>query len=201
MDVTLQVGDIQQRIEVTGEAAILETTTSHMSNVVTEATLRELPLNGRDLFQLTALQTGVLPTTNAGPSPWSEGGITKAAVQGSRPTMNNFTLDGADINDPGFNIYPGGPAGAQLGVEAVKEFRVLLNTYSAEYGRNAGANVQFVTKSGTNDLHGSLFEFHRNAALDARNFFDPTTKPPFTRNQFGVTLGGADREEQDLLLC
>ena len=190
VDVTLQVGDIQQRIEVTGEAAILETTTSHMSNVVTEATLRELPLNGRDLFQLTALQTGVLPTTNAGPSPWSEGGITKAAVQGSRPTMNNFTLDGADINDPGFNIYPGGPAGAQLGVEAVKEFRVLLNTYSAEYGRNAGANVQFVTKSGTNDLHGSLFEFHRNAALDARNFFDPTTKPPFTRNQFGVTLGG-----------
>lgn len=191
VDVTLQVGDIQQRVEVTGEAALVETTTSQMSNVVTENTLRQLPLNGRDLFQLTQLQTGVLPTTNAGPSPWSEGGITKAAVQGARPTMNNFTLDGGDINDPGFNVYPGGSAGVQLGVEAVKEFRVLLNTYSAEYGRNAGANIQLVTRSGTNELHGSIFEFHRNGALDARNFFDPTHGTPlFIRNQFGATLGG-----------
>ncbi len=196
VDVTLQVGDIQQKVEVTGGVELLETTTAHMSSVVTETTLRELPLNGRDLFQLTELQTGVLPTTNAGPSPWAEGGITKAAVQGARPTMNNFTLDGGDINDPGFNVYPGGSAGAQLGVEAVKEFRVLLNTYSAEYGRNAGANVQFVTKSGTNELHGSLFEFHRNAVLDARNFFDPSTIPPFIRNQFGATFGGPIRKNK-----
>lgn len=116
--------------------------------------------------------------------------MTKDAAQGARPTMNNVTLDGGDINDPGYNIPPGGPAGVQLGVEAVREFRVVLNSFSAEYGRNGGANVQFVTKSGTNSLHGSAFEFFRNAALDAANFFDKLGKPGFQRNQFGATLGG-----------
>ncbi|AXC14815.1 Oar protein [Acidisarcina polymorpha] len=190
VDADLPVGSVEQQIVVTEAGPILETTTSQMSTVVSANILRELPLNGRDLFQLTLLQPGVLPTTNAGPSPFSEGGITKAAVQGSRPTMNNFNLDGGDINDPGFNTYPGGPAGVQLGVEAIREFRVLLNTYSAEYGRNAGANIQLVSRSGTNEFHGSVFDFVRNSALDARNYFDLSQIPSFTRNQFGGALGG-----------
>jgi hypothetical protein len=190
VDVALEVGEVHQEIFVTGDAPVLETTSGHMSNVVTGSVLRDLPLNGRDLFQLVTLETGVIPSTNAGPNPWADGGIAKVSVQGTRPTMNNITLDGGDINDPAFNVPPGGPSGAQLGVDAVREFRVLLNTYSAEFGRNAGANVQLVTRSGTNQLHASLFEFLRNAAFDAPNYFDVGGIPPFTRNQFGATLGG-----------
>lgn len=188
-DITLQIGDLHQQIVVNDETSMVDTTKAGMSGVVTASKLRELPLNGRDLWQLTQLQPGVQPSTNAGPSPFSEGGITKASVQGTRPTMNNNTLDGGDINDPGFNVYPGGPAGVQIGVEAIQEYRVLLNTYSAEYGRNAGANVQMVSRSGSNDWHGSLYEFVRNAALDAKNYFDAGAIPSFSRNQFGVTLG------------
>jgi outer membrane receptor protein involved in Fe transport len=190
LDATLEVGSTTEEFTIVGEAPLVETTTAQMSSVVTATGLSELPLNGRDLFQLTELQTGVAPSTNGGSSLWSEGNMSKASAQGTRPTMNNVTLDGGDINDPGYNVPPGGPAGAQLGVEAVREFRVVLNTYSAEYGRNGGANVQFVTKSGTNNLHGSVFEFFRNAALDATNYFDTLGKPAYERNQFGVTLGG-----------
>jgi hypothetical protein len=190
VDLTLQVGELREKVEVSGQPSLLESASSELSGVVTDKTLRELPLNGRDLFQLTLLQTGVLPTTNAGPNPFAEGGTSKAAVQGARPTMNNITLDGGDINDPAYNTPPGGVAGVQLGVDGIEEYRVLLNSYSAEFGRNAGANVQYVTKSGTNEIHGSLFEFLRNAALDARNFFDLGRVPPFIRNQFGGTVGG-----------
>jgi hypothetical protein len=190
LDATLEVGTINEEVTIAGATPLIETTTAQMSSVVTATGLSELPLNGRDLFQLTELQTGVVPSTNGGSSLWSEGDMSKASAQGARPTMNNVTLDGGDINDPGYNVPPGGPAGAQLGVEAVREFRVVLNTYSAEYGRNGGANVQFVTKSGTNRLHGSVFEFFRNAALDAANYFDTFGKPTYERNQFGGSLGG-----------
>ena len=191
LDARLEVGSVNEEVTVTALPPMVETTTAQMSSVVTETGLTQLPLNGRDLFQLTQLQTGVAPSTNGGISLWSEGNMTKASAQGARPTMNNVTLDGGDINDPGYNIPPGGPSGAQLGVEAVLEFRVLLNSYAAEYGRNGGANVQYITKSGTNNLHGSLYEFVRNAALDAANYFDkPGEKPGLQRNQFGVSTGG-----------
>ena len=190
VDLTLQVGEISQKVVVNAQASVLESASSDLSSMVTQTTLRSLPLNGRDLFQLTLLQAGVLPTTNAGPNPFAEGGTAKAAVQGARPTMNNLTLDGGDINDPAYNTPPGGVAGVQLGVDGIEEYRVLLSGYSAEFGRSAGANVQYVTKSGTNEFHGSVFEFLRNAALDARNFFDIGRVPPFVRNQFGATLSG-----------
>jgi len=137
LDATLEVGSTNnEELTIVGETPLVETTRAQMSNVVTATGLSELPLNGRDLFQLTELQTGVAPSTNGGSSLWSEGNMSKASAQGTRPTMNNVTLDGGDINDQGYNVPPGGPAGAQLGVEAVREFRVILNTYSAEYGRN-----------------------------------------------------------------
>jgi hypothetical protein len=191
LDASLEVGSATDQVTINGLPPLIETTNAEMSGVVTSTALSDLPLNGRDLFQLTELQTGVNPSTNGGSSLWSEGNMSKASVQGSRPTMNNITLDGGDINDPGYNIPPGGPAGAQLGVEAVREFRVLLNSYSAEYGRNGGANIQYITKSGTNHLQGSLYELLRNDVLDAANYFDlPHDKPSFQRNQFGATLGG-----------
>jgi hypothetical protein len=191
LDASLEVGSATEQVKIDGQPPLIETTTAAMSSVVTTTALSDLPLNGRDLFQFTMLQPAVNPSTNGGSSLWSEGNMSKAAVQGARPTMNNVTLDGGDINDPGYNIPPGGPAGAQLGVEAVREFRVLLNSYSAEYGRNGGANIQYVTKSGTNHLQVSLYELLRNGALDAANYFDlPHEKPAFQRNQFGATLGG-----------
>ena len=196
MDFELSVGEAKQAITVTGEPQQVETSTGQVSSVVNSRTLSELPLNGRDLFGLTLLQPGVVPDTNAGGNQFAMGNIFKGATQGTRPSMFNITSDGADINDPGFNIPPGGPAGVQLGVEATEEYRVLTNAYDAEYGRNAGANVQYVTKSGTNELHGSLYEFIRNSDLDARNYFDVNPIPEFRRNQFGASVGGPIKKNQ-----
>lgn len=189
IDLNLEVGAVYQSITVTSATPLFDITDAQVSGVVTERTLSQLPLNGRDLSQLITLQVGVAPTTTAGPNPFTKGPITKVAVNGTRPTMTNNTLDGGDINDPGFNIPPGGTAGVQLGVDAIQEYRVILNPYDAQYGRNAGGNVQYVTKSGTNQWHGSLYEYLRNSDLDARNYFD-TSKPEFIRNQFGAAFGG-----------
>jgi hypothetical protein len=190
VNISLTVGSSEQTVTVTEATTQVETTTAQISNLVTERTLEQLPLNGRDLFSLTLLEPGVVPTTNAGTNNWAVGVGAKAASQGTRLTMSNVTSDGSDINDPGFNIPPGGPAGVQLGVEATEEFRVVTSPYNAEYGHTAGANVQYVTKSGTNELHGSLYEFLRNSAFDARNYFDVPKIPHFERNQFGMSLGG-----------
>jgi hypothetical protein len=195
LDLKLEIGPAREVVDVREQTELVERQNAELSNVVTGSTLRELPLNGRDLFQLTLLETGVIPTGGSG-NPFAEGATSKAAVNGARPTMNNINLDGSDINDPAYNTPPGGVTGVQLGVEAIQEFRVLLHNYGAEFGRNAGANVQLVTKSGTNQFHGSLFEFHRNAAFDARNFFDQGPVPPFARNQFGATLGGPIRKNR-----
>ena len=189
LNFALQIGSASESITVEGGAPLLETTNAQVSGLVSGRTLTELPLNGRDLSHLIELQVGVAPSTSAGPSPISKGSVGKVAVNGTRQTMTNSTLDGADINDPEFGVPPGGVSGTQLGVEAIQEYRVVLNPYDAEYGRNAGANVQYATKSGTNNWHGSVYEFFRNSVLDARNFFD-LTKPGFVRNQFGLTAGG-----------
>lgn len=186
----LTVGVTKEAITVVGDVQQIETASGQVSSVVNTRTLSELPLNGRDLFGLTLLQPGVVPDTSSGTNPFAMGNFFKGASNGARPSMFNITSDGSDINDPGFNIPPGGPAGVQLGVEATQEYRVLTNAYDAEYGRNAGANVQYVTKSGTNDIHGSLYEFLRNSDLDARNYFDVRPIPEFRRNQFGASLGG-----------
>ncbi len=192
LDIRLQVGAVEQSVTVEESIPVLQTQSSDISTVVGDKVIRELPLNGRDYFQLTNLEPGVRPSLNAGPNVWAQGGITKAAISGQRPTGNNMTLDGTDINDPTYNIPPGGASGAALGVEAIKEFRLVSSTASAEYGRNLGAVVVAVTRSGGNTFHGSLFEFLRNSALDAKNYFDSPKQPipPFKRNQFGATFGG-----------
>lgn len=185
---TLNVGEITEKVVVTGEAPLVETTSSAISGLVDDKKIRDLPLNGRSFEQLALLQTGVVPFFRGGRSV-DQGAGTKFSVAGSRTDANNFLLDGTNINDQS-NASPGSAAGNLLGVEMLREFRVLTSTYSAEYGRYSGGVISAVTKSGTNEFHGSAFYFHRNDNLDARNFFDLGDPPEFKRNQFGFTAGG-----------
>lgn len=188
VDFAMQVGSVAESVEVTGEAPLVETTTSSLSNLVDDKTIRDLPLNGRSYDQLALLQTGVVSYTLGSSRGFGYGAGTRMSVAGGRSYSNAFLLDGTDINDHA-NSTPGGAAGTNLGVDAIREFKIVTNSFAAEYGRATGAVVSAVTKTGTNQLHGTAFEFHRNDDLDARNFFDPGV-PPFVRNQFGGVLGG-----------
>ena len=198
VNLNLRVSGTKEEVIVTGEAAGVETANSTVSGLVDEKKIRDLPLNGRDMAQLILLQPGVV-NSRASVQSANTGRGTRFSVAGARPSQNLFQLDGTTINDA-LNNTPGSAQGLLVGVETVKEFRVLTSTYSAEYGRATGGVFLAVTKSGTNEVHGSAFEFLRNDVLDARNFFDrcPNTdpncqgggKPPFRRNQFGGTVGG-----------
>jgi hypothetical protein len=189
---SLTIGSVSQQVVVEGAAPLLDTVTSAVSGLVNQAQMEGLPLNGRDISQLVLLQSGVTPTPSAGPSPFQKGGFAKFSVNGQRSTATNYTIDGMDANDPDYAVSPGGVSGEFLGVDGVREFRVFTNDYSAEYGRNAGAIVQMITKAGQNLLHGSIFEFFRNDVFDAKNYFDTPNAPipPFVRNQFGGSVGG-----------
>ena len=159
-------------------------------------TVRELPLNGRSWTDLAALQPGVStiqtqPTFAVGADRGNRGFGQQLTISGARPQQNNYRLDGISLNDYA-NGAPGSVLGGNLGVDAIQEFSVLTSNYSAEYGKTSGGVVNAITRSGTNDFHGSAYEFLRNSALDARNYFeDPTAgKAPFKRNQFGGGVGG-----------
>ena len=196
---SLQVGTTTERIEVVGEAPLVETTTSTVSGLVDEKTVRELPLNGRSFTDLMDLQPNVKNIAGAAPGRGSAGqrffGIAaKFSVAGAHPSQNNYIMDGLIINDT-VVATPGSAAGGLLGTDAIREFRLLTSNYSAEYGQVAGGIMTAVTRSGTNTLHGSAFEFFRNSALDAREFFDAKV-PPFKRNQFGGTLGGRIKRDR-----
>ncbi|MBI3941020.1 MAG: TonB-dependent receptor [Acidobacteria bacterium] len=189
VDFTLNVGQITEQVEVTGEAPQVETTGMALGGVVDTRRIQDLPLNGRNYFQLATLQPGVLLMTKANNELTGIGRGEKLSVAGARMNSNTYTLDGTVINNKD-NVNPGGLSGNTLGVDTIREFRVLVNNYSAEFGRSSGGRISIVTKSGTNDFHGTAFEFLRNSALDARNFFDGKKKPPFKRNQFGFVLDG-----------
>jgi hypothetical protein len=196
VDLVLSIGEITERVVVTGEAPTVDTTSSTISGLVDENKIRDLPLNGRSFSDLVTLQMGtvVLPI---GAKNSASGFGAKISVSGARPSANSFLLDGNFVNDT-LNNTPAGATGLMLGVETLQEFSVLTNTYSAEYGQSMGGIINAVTKSGTNEVHGNVFYFHRNDNLDARNFFDTDSinfaersKPPeFRRHQFGFTLGG-----------
>jgi outer membrane receptor protein involved in Fe transport len=196
VNIRLEVGRMAEELVVDADVSRVNLTSGAVSGLVGEQEIRDLPLNGRSFQQLALLQTGVQAALTAGND--VVGGRTpKISINGARPEHNNFLLDGTDINNV-YNKTPGSAAGVLLGVEAVREFQVLTNAYSAEFGRSAGGVINAVTRSGTNDFHGSAFEFHRNSALDARNFFDPPSqpKPDFTRHQFGAVLGGPIRKDR-----
>ena len=192
VDFTLQVGAVAETVTVTGEAPLVETTNSAVTSLVEGGTIREIPLNGRSFDQLVLLQPGVfLARPAAGGVPGFAQSTAWFSVAGSRPTQSITLLDGTNINSF-FYRAGSGVGGRNLGVDAIREFRLLTNNYSAEYGRTNGAVINVVTRSGGNALHGSAFEFLRNAALDAKNFFDDPNEPTphFVRNQFGGSIGG-----------
>ena len=193
VDFALTVGSVQQTVQVTGEAPNVDTTSSTLSGYVSENTIRQLPLNGRDWLQLATLQPGVL-TVQTQSQDVTGGMGTKMSISGGRPSQNVYRIDGMTVNDH-TNNSPGNILGANLGVDAIREFSVLTSDYSAEYGRAAGGVINAITMSGTNAIHGDAFEFLRNSALDAKNFFD-LTKPPFRRNQFGGSVGGPIKKDK-----
>ncbi len=186
VDLSLKVGAMTDEISVVGEATPVETKTASTGGLISTAQIEGLPLNGRSFVELANLTPGVQLTQSGGQST-STGFGAKLSVNGSRYTANLFTLDGTSLNDQ--YSQAGSASGNVLGVEAVREFQVLTNSFSAEYGHHTGGIINAATKSGTNSLHGSVFEFHRDDALDARNYFD-TAKPPFQRDQLGYSVGG-----------
>jgi Carboxypeptidase regulatory-like domain/TonB dependent receptor-like, beta-barrel len=191
VDFALQVGNVTQEVTVTAEAPLLDTTTATVSGLVDPAQMREIPLNARSFIDLVPLQTGAV-FVDAGSSSATNGFGRKISITGGRPESNVFLLDGADMNDASNSA--GSAAETVAGVETVREFRVITNAYDAEYGHHTGGVISAITKSGTNQFHGSLFEFFRNNALDAArweaNAFAGGKKDPFKRNQFGGSFGG-----------
>jgi outer membrane receptor protein involved in Fe transport len=195
LNFTLQVGAVEQEVVVTGEAPVVETTISSVSTNVSQEQLRELPLNGRSFADLVTLNPGAV-TPHIGQGRGANYGFApQLSVAGARTDANSFRLDGTDLMDTR-NQNPGSAAGVQLGVDTIREFQVVTTNGKAEYGRNAGAVVNAVSRSGTNEWHGSAFEFVRNNRMDARQFEDPGDVPPFKRNQFGATIGGPIRRDQ-----
>ena len=186
----LEVGQVADVVTVVGEVSTVDTKHASTGGLIAEDQIRSLPLNGRSFIELANLTPGVQLTDQGGRGT-STGFGQKISVHGSRYTQNLFTLDGTMMNDQ-FN-QAGSASGNMLGVEAVREFQVLTNSFSAEYGRHTGAVVNAATKTGTNLFHGSVFEFHRNEALDANRWEakqNNLDKPDFARNQFGLSLGG-----------
>src|SRR5467141_887635 len=196
-DLTLRVGSASTEVMVvTAEAPAVQLNSSDISAVVNATTVRELPLNGRSWTDLATLQPGVnriqtQPDFAQGTDRGNRGFGQQLTISGARPQQNNYRLDGVSLNDYA-NGAPGSVLGGSLGVDAIQEFSVLTSNYSAEYGKTSGGVVNAITRSGTNQIHGSAYEFVRNSALDARNFFDDPTQPipPYKRNQFGGAVGG-----------
>jgi len=192
MNLSIIVGDLKQEVTVRTDVPTIDNSTSTVSGFTPEHSLTELPLNGRDLFKAAILEPGVAPAPNSAPSLLSAGKGGQVSINGMRPSWTNVLIDGMDANDPVFGYSPAGASGLFLGINEWSEVRVLTQTFNAEYGRNGGGVIEVATKSGSNDFHGSLFEFHRNAALDAKNYFDLNSAPipAFVRNQFGAGIGG-----------
>ena len=208
IDITLQPGQVSQEVEVTGQPPLVETTSASLTGLVDSEKVRALPLNGRSFDQLIFLQPGVNVASAAGSSP-NQGRGVKVSVAGARLTSNYFMLDGTDINDSQ-NFTPGGAGGQLPGVEAIREFQVITHNAAAEYGRSTGGVINAVSKSGTNQLHGDVYEFLRNSVFDSKNYFDVPYCPNggtaadghcggiplFIRNQYGAAVGGPIKKDK-----
>ena len=186
----LALGEVTQVVTTQATAPLVETTSTQLGAVMSSRAVTDLPLNARDTYQLLQLQPGVQSQTGAGLFYGSDN-TGSVSVNGGRGRSNNFMVNGGDANDQFANL----PA-VQPSPDTIQEFRVLTNTFDAEFGRNSGSVVNVVTKSGTNDLHGDLYEFFRNQVLNARGFFD-TARPDFKQNQFGGTLGGPIQKDRN----
>src|SRR5271154_3223302 len=194
VNLKLQVGDVRQTVEVPAVPTYVQITTEDISGLVGERQVKDLPLNGRSYDQLLTLNPGIVNYTSQ-----RAGGIGTSnsvvgnmfAVSGRRPQENLFLLNGVEFTSASeINNTPGGVSGQLLGVDAVREFAVVKDTYGAEYGKRPGAQINIVTANGTNEFHGAAYEFLRNSVFDARNFFDYGDIPHFERNVFGASTGG-----------
>lgn len=195
VDFALHVGSITEQVTVNADAPAVGLTTQDISGLVGEEQIKELPLNQRSFDLLTVLNPGVVNFTFEKTGGTGVSNSTNAngfSVEGNRPQQNIYLLNGVEFTGAAENnMQPGGVSGVLLGVEAVQELNILRDTYGAEYGKRPGGQLLIATQSGTNDWHGSAYEFLRNNDLDARNFFDVgNNAPPFRRNQFGVSAGG-----------
>ncbi len=194
IDLSLAVGKVEQQVSVTDVPLAINATTQPTSGLVSARQVKEMPLNGRSYDELITLnpatvnytseRSGAVGTSNSSPG-------NMFAVAGHRPQENLYLLNGIEYTGASeIDVTPGGTSGQLLGIDAVREFNVVSDTYGAEYGQRTGAQIIIDTESGSNHLHGSVFEFIRNSALDARNYFDQGNIPTFQRNQFGGALGG-----------
>ncbi len=194
-NLTFKVGNVNQQVNVSAAPPSVNTSNATISGVVGAKTVKELPLNGRDWSSLAVLEPGVSqiltqPANSVTNSTRLNRGVgAQLTIGGNRPQQNNYRVDGVSINDYA-NAAPGGVLGANLGVDAVQEFSVITSNAPAPYGMSSGGIINAQTDSGTNKFHGSAYEFLRNSALDARNYFDGPSVPPFRRNQFGASSGG-----------
>src|SRR5438270_1488996 len=197
VNLRLEVGELIQQVTVLEEAPVVNTTTASVSGVVGEREVKDLPLNGRSFDNLITLNPGAINYSSMKSPQTSTSDGNTFSVAGRRTIENLFLLNGVEYTGSSqLAVSPGGVSGELLGIDAVREFNVLTSTYPAEYGKRAGAQVIVVTQSGSNTLHGSIFEFLRNSALDARNFFDQASAPPFRRNQFGGAVGGPLKKDK-----
>lgn len=190
VDFEMEVGQVTENVVVSSVAPPIQSDTSSLGQVLSSTKITELPLNGRDYIQLASLTTGVVATrsgTNGNTGGSSTGGQNSFVADGARGTLNNFLLDGIDNNS-----NDNGGVALRTNVDAIQEFKIQTNSFSAEFGRSGGAAINAIIKSGTNAYHGDVFEFMRNSYFDARDYFeDPAAaKASFKQNQFGVTLGG-----------
>ncbi len=205
VDVALGVTQLQQSVTVTEHPDFVAVTNEDISGLVGEQQVKDLPLNGRSYDQLLTLNPGIVNYTSQ-----RSGGIGTSnsvvgnmfAASGRRPQENLYLLNGVEYTSASeINTTPGGVSGQLLGVDSVREFSVVSDTYGAEYGKRPGAQINIVTASGSNQLHGNAYEFLRNSALDARNYFDHGPIPPFERNMFGGSLGGPIKKDKTFLFA
>lgn len=203
VNLTLNLGELKQVVTVEEQSPVVNLSTEQTSGLVGERQVKDLPLNGRSYDELMTLNPGIVNYSNQ-----RSGGIGTSnsaignmfAASGRRPQESLFLLNGVEYTSASvINLTPGGASGQLLGVDAVREFNVITDTYGAQYGKRPGAQVSVVTTSGTNQVHGSAYEFLRNSALDARNFFDQTSAPAFERNEFGAALGGPIQRDKTFL--
>src|ERR1022692_3849213 len=188
---TLQIGGSQETVEVTSEAPQVDTTSTQLGAVINDRSVNELPLNTRDTYQFLQLQPGVQAQLgSSGSLFFGSDDAGSVSVNGGRTRSNNFSVNGGDANDLFVNLPTIQPT-----PDSIAEFRVITNTFDAEYGRNSGSVVNVITKSGTNALHGNIYEYFRNTILDAQGYPD-TVKPQLNQNQFGGTFGGPIKKDR-----
>src|SRR5579884_2768762 len=200
VDLTLAVGEMRETVMVQETPPVVNLSTDQTSGLVGEKAVKDLPLNGRSYDELLTLNAGIVNYTaersgGVGVSNSAVGNM--FVVSGRRPQESIFLLNGIEYTGASeINVTPGGASGQLLEVDAVREFNVVTDTYGAEYGKRPGAQVSIVTSSGTDQFHGSVYEFLRNSALDARNFFDRGGVPQFQRNEFGGAAGGPIQKDK-----